>query len=115
MAIEEQVELDGFFFKRWPYAATDTVRSAPVVLAKSIRWIAAKPEESAPPMSPATIVAVAALAALAVAVLVWWQTRHKRRDEPVSGLFEEPLSDEEVRGGTSELRVVPDPDCGGES
>ena len=36
MAIEEQVELDGFFFKRWPYAATDAVRSAPVVLGEVV-------------------------------------------------------------------------------
>ena len=94
MSLEERVELEGFFFKRWPYAAADTVRSAPVVLAKSLRWIASEPKESAPPITPTAIVGLSAVFAIAVALLVWWPTRNKRRDEPVDGLFEEPPSDD---------------------
>ena len=38
MAIDEPVEVVGSFFKRWAYAATDTVRIAPVVLALEPIW-----------------------------------------------------------------------------
>lgn len=114
MTIEEPVELDGYFFKRWPYAASDTVRSAPVVLAKSLRWVAAPPEKSAPPMSPTTIVAVAVAVALGVALLAWWQTKHKRNGEPVPGLFAEPVTGEAAHDGTKHLRLVTEPERGGE-
>ena len=36
--ISAEVEITGFFFKRWAYQAQDTLRSAPVVLARSIEW-----------------------------------------------------------------------------
>ncbi len=38
MEISEEVEVTGFFFKRWAYLAKDTIRSAPVVLAKTVQW-----------------------------------------------------------------------------
>jgi hypothetical protein len=114
MTIEEPVEFDGYFFKRWPYPATDSVRSAPVVLAKSLRWVAAPPTETAPPMSPTTIVVIAAAVAIGVALLAWWQTKHKRNDEPVAGLFAEPASGEAAHDGAEHLRLVADPEHGGE-
>lgn len=115
MTIDEQVELDGFFFKRWPYAASDTVRSAPVVLAKSLRWIIPEPAESTPPISATTIVVLAALTAFCVAIFVWWQTRNRRHDEqPVSDLFVEPSEVGEPGDKADHLRVVADPEDGGE-
>jgi len=38
MAMNEPVEVVGYFFKRWAYAATDTVRIAPLVLALEPIW-----------------------------------------------------------------------------
>ncbi|MHB8902340.1 MAG: hypothetical protein ACYC6Y_26575 [Thermoguttaceae bacterium] len=88
MILQEQVELDGFFFKRWPYAAQDTVRSAPVVLARSLRWTAARPKESAAPVSPLKIVAVAAAGALVFVAFALRQTARPRPGKPVAGLFD---------------------------
>ena len=103
MNIEERVELEGFFFKRWPYAAVDTIRSAPVVLAKALRWTATMPEKRSAPMSPTSIIVVAAAVAISVAVLVWSQTRHTPNAEPVAELFQSPPSGE----GTDERRPPP--------
>ena len=112
MVIEEQVELEGFFFKRLHYAATDTVRLAPVVLAKSLRWVATKPKETAPPVSPATMVGLAAAMAGVLATIVWWQTRGKRRDLPVAGLFEGPSPGDLTEDEPSRLRLLTDPEDG---
>jgi hypothetical protein len=38
MKIHESVDVVGYFFKRWAYAATDTVRIAPLVLALEPIW-----------------------------------------------------------------------------
>lgn len=114
MTIEEQVELDGFFFKRWPYAAQDTVRSAPVVLAKSLRWIATKPKDPSPPMSPTTLVVIAAAVAGGLVAMVWWRTRDRRHGEPASDLFKEPPSADSTSGEASHLRIMTDPEHGGE-
>ncbi len=38
MNIREPVEVVGYFFKRWAYAATDTVRLAPLVMARQPIW-----------------------------------------------------------------------------
>jgi len=50
MHISEEVEITGFFFKRWAYRASDTIRSAPVVLAKEVRWY--KASEAVAPRPP---------------------------------------------------------------
>ena len=116
MEIEEQVELDGYFFKRWPYAASDTVRSAPVVLSKSLRWIVPEPAEAAPAMSATTIVMAAAAMAFCVALFVWWQTRNRRHaEQPVSDLFAKPPLVRETGDQANDLRVVANPERGGEN
>jgi hypothetical protein len=38
MKIHEDVDVTGYFFKRWAYAATDAVRTAPLVLAIEPTW-----------------------------------------------------------------------------
>lgn len=38
MKVSEDVEVVGYFFKRWAYAASDTVRLAPLVLALEPSW-----------------------------------------------------------------------------
>ena len=110
MAIEEQVELDGFFFKRWPYAAQDTVRSAPVVLAKTLRRVTSQAETPALPMSLVTIVGTAAAAALAFVAIVWWRTRRTRRREPAADLFDGQSLASSISDGAGRLKVLTDPD-----
>lgn len=36
--MDEAVEITGFFFKRWPYAAQDGTRLAPVLLSRTVSW-----------------------------------------------------------------------------
>lgn len=116
MTLAEQVELEGYFFKRWPYAASDTVRSAPVVLAKSLRWIVPEPAEAAPPMSATTMVMLAAAMAFCVALFVWWQTRNRKHvEQPVSDLFAKPPQGHEPDEQTNHLRVVANPEHGSEN
>jgi hypothetical protein len=37
-SVEAAVQLTGFFFKRWAYAAKDAVRTAPLVLVNTVTW-----------------------------------------------------------------------------
>lgn len=39
LSIDERVDVAGYFFKRWAYAAKDTVRTAPLVMAAAPRWM----------------------------------------------------------------------------
>ena len=38
-SLNEEVEVTGYFFKRWVYAAQDDIRSVPLILAASPRWL----------------------------------------------------------------------------
>lgn len=38
LSIAEPVDVTGYFFKRWAYAAKDTVRTAPMIVAALPRW-----------------------------------------------------------------------------
>ena len=38
-SLNEEVEVTGYFFKRWAYAAQDDIRSVPLILAASPRWL----------------------------------------------------------------------------
>ncbi|MDD4267583.1 MAG: hypothetical protein PHO07_03510 [Pirellulales bacterium] len=79
LELAERVELVGFFFKRWSYAARDTVRLAPVVLAKGLAWTpAVKAPARTEPVSLPLLVAAAAGIAAAVVLASWWRTRRIR-------------------------------------
>ncbi len=85
METNEQVEVTGFFFKRWAYQAQDTLRTAPTILARSLQWdrrpmLATKPAETwALPLA----IGVAALMAIFTAWLVYVRTRLTRSTPPV--------------------------------
>ena len=73
--VDEPVEVVGFFYKRWAYLARDTVRTAPLVLAGTLRWT------PGPPAAPSTpwwkmlaISSAVALVLAAVSVVVMWRT-----------------------------------------
>lgn len=65
LSIDERVDLVGYFFKRWAYAAKDTVRTAPLVMALEPVW---KPKTDVRPffdsIGTAALVTMGALVAL---------------------------------------------------
>ena len=78
MEFAEQAEATGFFFKRWAYQSKDGLRTAPTILARTLRW------EKRPVMRPESppetrmiplVVGLAALFALAMACYVYLRTR----------------------------------------
>lgn len=110
LAIAEQADVTGYFFKRWAYAAKDTVRLAPLVMAASPRW-------SPPPPSRPAIDFVAALTTgtiLTVMVLTLggiWLARRGRpsRASPPADL-ERALAGEEIVTTEEALRRLADAD-----
>lgn len=46
----QRIEFTGFFFKRWAYPAQEDVRSAPLLIGKSVRW---SPPSQTPRTDPA--------------------------------------------------------------
>jgi len=76
--LDESVEIHGVFFKRWAYQAQDTLRSAPVLLAKGLHWHRDTREDSsrAPAPIPAMLIAI-----LCAAGFVWY-VYHKTRPAP---------------------------------
>lgn len=72
--MQEEAELTGFFYKRWAYRAQDSIRSAPLLLAKTVRWDRPAATRTAP-ISLAYILGIAASALLAAGVMVWMALR----------------------------------------
>jgi hypothetical protein len=79
LKIDEPVGVVGYFFKRWAYAATDAVRTAPVVLAIEPAW---KPR-AAPPRSTGLVGTIALLTMSGVVLLtmfwLWLSARNAGR------------------------------------
>ena len=85
LKIQEEVEVTGFYFKRVAYQAQDGLRTAPTVVAKTVRWFA-RPS-LAPEPAPLTgaplmviLVAVAGLG-IATAVVLYYRSRPGGRFE----------------------------------
>ncbi|MFY8222794.1 MAG: hypothetical protein ACOVJ6_12880 [Pirellulales bacterium] len=83
MRIREPVEVVGYFFKRWAYDATDTVRTAPLVMALEPIWQPLPP----PPPGGTTIggYALVTMAGLVIATLLAMRFaggRALQRDRP---------------------------------
>jgi len=86
MKVEADVELTGFYLKRWAYEAGDTLRTAPVVLCQTVRWIK-RPDARPEPVRgwPAVIAIVAAVVASgAIAGFLYARTRRRPLPEPES-------------------------------
>ena len=76
MEVSAEVEITGFFFKRWAYQAQDTLRSAPVVLARSVEW----KEPAAPVLEKdlgPTSILLAIFGSALFAVLIAWLAYHR--------------------------------------
>ncbi len=78
--LDEPAEVHGVFFKRWAYQAHDSLRAAPVLLAKEMHWEGKAPAtEAAPGPNPLPAVVLAVIFA---GVFVWYvhqKTRPKAR------------------------------------
>jgi hypothetical protein len=82
--VSAEVEVTGFYFKRWAYAAQDSVRTAPVLLARTVRWNRPPAAVEEPAFGAGTILALIAVAlcvSLAVVVYVCARTRVARSRE----------------------------------
>ncbi len=73
MDASAEVQVTGIFFKRWAYQAQDTLRTAPVVLCRSVEWLKGAPTAvhgERPMPSPWLVLGLAvAIAGLVVGVL----------------------------------------------
>ncbi len=78
MELAEDVEVTGFFLKRWAYVAQDVFRTAPELLAKTLEWqkqpVMAKEPDVDSRLIPVILV-VSLLLALAAAWVVYMRTR----------------------------------------
>jgi len=81
MNISADVHVTGFFYKRWAYKAGDTLRTTPVVLARTVDW-----RKPVPVVQPPTIdlrffvivVSVAAVVSVLAVAYVFTRTRPGR-------------------------------------
>jgi len=79
--LSEEAEVTGFFLKRWAYQATDAIRTAPTLLAKTLEWQkrpVMKQESPAGAASLFLIVAAAVVLATLAAWLIYLRTKPTR-------------------------------------
>ena len=105
MKISEQVDVVGYFFKRWAYAATDTVRIAPLVLALEPIW---KPRPAGSPLGNSIgTVALVTMAAIVLLTMLGIRAAGSgpgRRQSPPPTDLSTTLSDVELFSPDEALR-----------
>lgn len=110
MRIREEVDVVGFFLKRWAYAATDAVRVAPLVMALEPIW---KPRPAASPaavsISTFALVTIGALV-LVTAVAIGLAGRGSRPVEPPPTDLSAALADVPTVDTLDSLRRLADAD-----
>jgi len=91
-AVKAPVTIDGVFFKRWAYHAGDGIRTAPLILARTVVW---KPEAAPVVATPMVSVPQLSIAALVVAACVglamwlgWGGHRRRTEPKPIAGFQE---------------------------
>lgn len=85
MEISQEVELTGFFFKRWAYKARDSLRTTPIVLARTVDWHRAEPLGGSAPtdaVSLALMFGVAAVFAVVAVFYIFTRTKSDRTEAP---------------------------------
>jgi hypothetical protein len=82
MDLAEPVEITGFFFKRWAYMARDAMRTAPLLLARTVGWqkpVAPPPERVSYGVGPLILgVALAFVGSVLVSVYVYRVQKHPK-------------------------------------
>lgn len=111
MKISEPVDVVGYFFKRWAYAATDAVRIAPLVLALEPLW---KPRPSVPPAANSIgNLALLSMAALVLITMIGIRVAGRgapRRPSPAPADLSATLSDVELHSTEDALRRLAEAD-----
>ncbi len=83
MDINEEVEVTGFYFKRAAYQAHDALRTAPTLVAKTVRWFPRPTIVPAPtPLEGSrllVVVVIVGVLGIATAVGMYYRVRPKRR------------------------------------
>ena len=76
MKVNEEVEITGFFFKRWTYRAQNDLQTAPVLLARTVRWYQRPAVGEGLPAGPGVLLLIVGVAiAFAVLVVAYVYTR----------------------------------------
>ena len=88
LKINEPVEISGYFFKRYAYKATDTIRRAPLVMAVEPVWMPRTPVEPGGTSlgTIAVVTMMALVAATALAMFLGNRGRSVAPSEPVRNL-----------------------------
>jgi len=72
MVISAEVEVTGFFFKRWAYKAQDSLRTAPTVLSRTVDWNKAEPLGSSAPTAAVSLTLMFGVAVVFAVVAVFY-------------------------------------------
>jgi len=102
MTLSEEAEITGFFFKRWAYKASDTIRSTPVTLARTVHWYRRPEVAGGPPGGVLVVVLMIAGAAAVALVVVGYVYLRTRRGGPTE------LASRTARGATGDARAEAD-------
>jgi hypothetical protein len=107
LKVREPVEVIGYFFKRWAYQATDTIRTAPLVMALEPIWKPHKPP--APGGTAASSIALWTIGALVAITLIAMRLANsggRRREEPPPSDLSAALSGVELFSPDEALRKL---------
>jgi len=77
-AVIEGVSVTGYFFKMYVYSAQDTVRYAPMLLAKTVSYNPPEKPDLTSPIPPIAYV-LAVLVILGIVISLWWVSRGDRK------------------------------------
>lgn len=107
-AIAERVDVTGYFFKRWAYAAKDTVRLAPLVMAVAPRWSPRPPARPAIDFVAALTTGTILLVMLVTLIGIWFARRGALPRVPSAADFEQALAGGEIVSTEEALRRLAD-------
>lgn len=108
LSIAETVDVTGYFFKRWAYAAKDTVRSAPMIMAATPRWTP-RPD-SRPAANSIGALALGTMAAVVMLTLLGIRLadRGRRRPPPATADIGSALAGADIVSTEESLRRLAD-------
>ena len=115
LAIAEQVDVAGYFFKRWAYAAKDTVRLAPLVMAASPRWSPRPPARPAIDFVAALTTGTILMVMLVTLLGIWLARRGPPAKAAASADLEQALAGEEILSTEEALQRLADNETSRES
>lgn len=110
MQVEADVELTGFFFKRWLYPAVDSLRRAPTLVARTVRWHKRPARVEPTPPGPGTwllLIGMAFVVSTLAVAYVYKRTRTTRLKQQDTPPDFGPLRDVEPRREGGPLPETP--------